>query len=618
MSRLLIPRRRLPLTGLLLLLSSAMLWLIMNWAERTELARLQAAGSHRLEIYAGSLRNTVSRYSYLPRVLALNQEVRDLLAHPQDPTLQARANRYLETINQEAGSASLFVLDIDGTAIASSNWREAGSYIGNHYTFRPYYQQARVGRPGRFYGIGTTTGQAGYFLSLPIYQQRALIGIAVVKVSLDALEASWKAGAEQVLVADHQHIVFLATDTRLKMRALQPVPPAVQSVIRDSRQYTATHFPALPVHIDRPVDVNTAVWQLSDANGQTQQFLTQRLPLPEFDWQMLLLTDAASARRASHAALYAGVPTLAAIYFGLFAYLQRRRRIRDNLAAKALLEQANNVLEQKVADRTQDLQQINQALSDEIRVRQHAEAELHATQNELIQAAKLAVLGQMAAGITHELNQPLAAMRTLTDNAQTLLARQQSAAVQSNLNLIANLTDRMGRITSQLRSFARRGGDDARPVSLQASLSAALMLLDQRIRQQQVDIDMILPRDDYWVVFEPIKLEQVLINLLRNALDALQGRADPRIVIRTQVHETQITLMLQDNGPGIESNHLPRLFDPFFSTKRDHDSMGLGLSISLAIAHEFGAELTAGNLPEGGACFSLILQASPQKEATHA
>ncbi|MBB5018727.1 two-component system C4-dicarboxylate transport sensor histidine kinase DctB [Chitinivorax tropicus] len=608
MLNLMIPPRHRPLAGLLILLSLAVLTLTMHWAEQAELSRLREAGNHRLEIYAGSLRSTISRYSYLPRVLALNQDVRDLLLHPADTHLQRRANRYLETINQEAGSATLFVLDLNGTAIASSNWSAAGSYIGNNYGFRPYFQQARQSRPGHFYAIGTTTGQAGYFLSLPIYQQRSLLGIAVVKINLETLESSWRSSTEQVLVADANHIVFLSSAPHLKMHALHPVTDlAAQSILR-SRQYTTTHFPPLPVQPSPQRDSISQQWRLVDDHGRTRHYLAQRQALTDLDWQMWLLTDAASARHARQLALLAGVPSLAALYFGLFAYLQRRCRIRDNLAAKALLEQANNALEQKVIARTHDLQQMNHALSAEIRERQHAESELRAAQHELVQAAKLAALGQMAAGITHELNQPLAAMRTLTDNAQTLLSRNQIEAARGNLGLIANLIDRMGRITSQLRSFARRG-DAPQQVSLYAALSGALSLLDQRIRQQQVTIDMALPADRYEVWFEPIKLEQILINILRNALDALYNQLESHIIIRAQLQHDQITLTILDDGPGIHPDHLPRLFDPFFSTKRDPDSMGLGLAISLATAREFGADLSAHNHPAGGACFVLTLKA---------
>jgi two-component system C4-dicarboxylate transport sensor histidine kinase DctB len=259
-----------------------------------------------------------------------------------------------------------------------------------------------------------------------------------------------------------------------------------------------------------------------------------------------------------------------------------------------------------VTERTADLVTANTHLQHEMSERRRAE-------EGLVQAGKLAALGQMAAGITHELNQPLAALRTLSANAGVFLQRGRMTDAVKNLEVIGELIDRMGKITGQLRSFARKDPVQLRTVSLKRSLANALVLLNQRTREQAVAIEEEWPDRDVCVLGDSTRLEQVIVNLAANAMDAMAGEAQPQMTIAITEVGDRVQIAVRDNGPGIATQHLRRLFEPFFTTKESGQGLGLGLVISIGIARELGGDLTAANRPEGGAEFVLHLQQAPQE-----
>jgi two-component system C4-dicarboxylate transport sensor histidine kinase DctB len=280
---------------------------------------------------------------------------------------------------------------------------------------------------------------------------------------------------------------------------------------------------------------------------------------------------------------------------------QRRLFVAQNLAAKEALQQANDALEVKVAERTGDLIASNDRLQQEIGERRRAE-------EGLVQAGKLAVLGQMAAGITHELNQPLAALSMLSANACTFLDRGRLDNTRENLERIGDLTDRMGKITGQLKAFARKDPVSVRPLTVEQSIHNALFLLDQRIRQSNLEVVLSLPDHSVRVLADATRLEQVLVNLIANALDAMEGSTEACVTIEVIENDGRIAVAVRDNGPGIGHEQMPHLFEPFFTTKEPGKGLGLGLAISSSIVRELGGELSARNRPEGGAEFTLWLQ----------
>ena len=244
-------------------------------------------------------------------------------------------------------------------------------------------------------------------------------------------------------------------------------------------------------------------------------------------------------------------------------------------------------------------------------------AELRALQSDLVHAGKLAALGQMSAGVVHELNQPLAAMRTLSDNAAVLLEKGRLKDAAGNLQRIANLINRLGRLTQQLKVFAHKSQEPLRPVVVRQVIQDALFVVTSRMRELDITVNVAIAPDDISVLADDVRVEQVLINLLGNAADALSDAAARRIDIHAAAHEGQCQLTIRDSGAGIHPDVLPRLFEPFVTTKPAGKGLGLGLMISAHIVREFGGRLYARNLAQGGAEFVVELPLAPPTKGEH-
>ena len=503
----------------------------------------------------------------------------------------------------------LYILDNKGTALASSNWNEEASFVGVDLSYRPYFQDAMQRGSGRFYAIGTTSGAPGFFFARALRDGERKLGVGALKVSIDHLEQTWAGSTDVVLAADANGVIFLSSNPEWRFHTLGPLPPAAAQRIETTRQYWNVQLTPLRIETRKVLSDGARAVTVNASEGGQQtdlDYLELRQPVPEAGWNLILL----SSRRPVHelrqlAVTLAGLLSTVLLLLILYAR-QRSRSMAESLAAKEALERANDALERKVTERTADLLTANTQLHREMSERRRAE-------EGLVQAGKLAALGQMAAGITHEINQPLAALRTLSANAGVFLQRGRMNDAVKNLEVIGDLVDRMGKITGQLKAFARKDPVQLRPVSLRRSLANALFLLNQRTGEQGVTIVEEWPDRDVWVYADSTRLEQVIVNLVANAMDAMAGEAEQRMTIAITEVGDQVQIAVRDNGPGIPNHHLPRLFEPFFTTKESGKGLGLGLVISIGIARELGGDLTAANRPEGGAEFVLRLQQAPQE-----
>jgi two-component system C4-dicarboxylate transport sensor histidine kinase DctB len=293
---------------------------------------------------------------------------------------------------------------------------------------------------------------------------------------------------------------------------------------------------------------------------------------------------------------------------------QRRAAVAQKLRAREDLQHAYDNLETMVEERTSELNAMTQSLSQEIEVRSKAEQKLHITQNELFQAGKMAVLGQMSASITHELNQPLTALRTMSDNAVILLERGRLDDARRNLAKISQIAARMGAITGQLKVFARKSTTSLTSVSIPTAISNALFLVERRLQVENVRFTLQLPPDDIFAMCESNRLEQVLVNLYANALDAMNGSDVRSLRVTVECKAPLVLIHVADTGPGLSTEVCEHLFEPFFTTKPQGLGLGLGLAISEQITRQFGGVLRADNAPGGGAIFTIELQMATQEE----
>ena len=275
---------------------------------------------------------------------------------------------------------------------------------------------------------------------------------------------------------------------------------------------------------------------------------------------------------------------------------------------EAALRKAHQRLEQRIAERTADLVLTNSTLLEKIKALKTTEHILRESRDNAVQAGKLAVLGQMSAGISHEISQPLTAIHTFTDNATNLLERGDVPEALENLGIISRMTDRIGAIVAEIKLFSRKSPDKKQAISIVNALNHASMLVEPQRRQLDVILDVQPFQETLQVWAEVVRFEQVLVNLLRNSLDAFSEQPDKRITVTVTRHEPEIHIVISDTGTGIPEEVIPRLFESFVTTKPSGQGLGLGLAISHMIITEFGGKLTARNLDAGGAEFTIVLK----------
>jgi two-component system, NtrC family, C4-dicarboxylate transport sensor histidine kinase DctB len=576
----------------------------------------------RVDRTASALKSTLERYESLPYLLAEHPFVQDVLVSPTAPNV-ARANHYLEDLNRHARATATYIIQADGLCVSASNWQEPESFVGSEYQFRPYFVDAVKGGVGRFFGIGTISHDPGYYISQPVRRDGQIVGVAVVKLNLE-----WFQGAdasEPLIVTDDHGVIFLSSVPAWKYHTVRPLSGTVADSIYQTRQYAQQEIPPLPVTIEHMLEGDAQIVRIGGGR-YAPRYLASRRAMGEPDWQLITLASVAPVDAdARNDAIVTGFGYISLCLLA-FYWRMRRARVREMIRSRELLQRAYAELNQRVAERTADLSQANEQLKKEVSERTRAEQELRSAHDELIQASKLAALGQMAAGITHELNQPLAALRGFSDNTRVFLERGDQESARENLEAIAALTERMGKITNQLKLFVGR----ARPRSARAPLARALRNVLALLQKRLQDVELVLtvvdaeagtcarfdPSDEqpeFVANCDDLRLEQVLINLLSNAVDAAGGHPSvgimaPRIEIDIEATEATLAISVHDNGPGIPDDVLPRLFEPFFTTKEMGQGLGLGLAISSSIARDAGGSLVARNAPDGGALFVLTLR----------
>ena len=608
------PLRYLPILLLLLALMGLSGFGAHRFAQQLGLAELQTTGLHRLDLYTASLEREIGKYAFLPGTLGLERDVLALLGQADDGKLAHQVNAYLEQLNERAGTLSIYVINTAGTVVAASNWRRADSFIGEDLSFRPYFREAMAGGSGRFFGIGTTRGQPGYYLASTLSDESRTLGVAVIKVSLEQLEKSWSTVEAPAMVTDENGVVILGSVADWKFTTLRPLDEATRSAFDQTQQYNRRALKPLGMteiaefeHGARLVSIARDGPEIVAVYPVTGRFLAQSRPLPGAPWTLTVLSHLEQVDEIAQSRAMVAVVGAAFLFMLGLMLDQRRRRLKDRLAAREALQKAHDELERKVDERTADLSAANQLLQDEVAERIRAERTLRAAQDELVQAGKLAVIGQLSTGIAHELNQPLAALRTLSGNGVRFLERGDVATTRANLERIAQLVDRMGLITSQLRTFARKSSGQLQPVALCHALDNALALLEPRLRQADAEIVRHCPLPEPWARCDANRLEQVLVNLIGNALDAMDGQPAPRIELDCTGSDGQARLSVRDHGPGLAEEALAHLFEAFFTTKAAGVGLGLGLTISAGIVRDFGGTLSGANHPGGGAVFTLEL-----------
>jgi len=582
-----LPRRpRWRSLALLALILAPLLWPLERLAEHYYRTELLSQNRQTLDLYVANLLGTLHRYEVLPQILGDLPGLRATLANPQDKQTQEQANLLLMNTARQTGAEVIYLMAPNGDTLAASNWDKRDSFVGRNFAFRPYFSNAMAGKLGRFFGLGTTSAKRGYFFAAAVRDGNTVIGVLVVKVDLDLTETLWGKTPEQLLVTDHNGVVILTSNPNWRFRATRPLSEEEKQAIVAIQPY--------PTRDPRPLQL--------DENG----WLTQTQQIDETGWSVNILAPKVLVSRPVRTVVAIGGATLLVLMLLLGILMQRRRHYLDRIHFEG---KARRELEARVIERTSDLEGLNRRLRQEVLEREHAQQELFRAQDELVQAGKLSALGTMSASISHELNQPLAAIRSYAENTEILLDHQRTDDARGNLKLISELTGRMASIIAHLRAFARRDRHAPESVALQPALDDALALLAKRRRAMDVELIRDLPDATLWVQAGETRLRQVLGNLLANALDALTEKGPPRKLWISAEHNAEgVNLYIRDNGPGFSREALEHAREPSFTTKTRTQGLGLGLAICDTLMRALGGELLFANHPEGGALLTLRLR----------
>ncbi|MDG1407536.1 MAG: ATP-binding protein [Octadecabacter sp.] len=527
--------------------------------------RTRGAAEVRLALYSANLLSELQRNSIVPQLLARDPALIGALNSGDYTQSTARLLSFVD----EIGAASLVLMDTDGRIVAATDRERLGQ---NQRTQQSFVDALRS-------NITTFTvdereeGGFNFTYSRRVEDNGQTIGVVSVGVDLAKLERSWAGISDAVMVLDSLGNAILATEPRWRGRSEEEALTLLDPQVAIDRALRGTpDWSALPI----------------DVYLRGDGVMRQEVRVPFQGWRVVSFTTFQSVRERVNAILALEIMGFAILLAGLFWFLSRR----SNLAARMFQLE------------TAELRQLNRRLQQEIAERKKVEKDLEVAEQTVAQTSKLAALGEMSAAVSHELNQPLAAMKTYLAGARLLISRERPDEAVVAVGRIDSLIDRMGVITKQLKSYARKGSDRLEPVDVKDALQSSLSMMEPQLRQRQVAITRTLPDEPVMIYADRMRLEQVIVNLLRNALDATKMSPDPNIEILLAQGDV-VRLSVRDNGSGIED--LDELFEPFYTTKAPGDGTGLGLAISSGIVNDFGGRLTARNAIKGGAVFEVEL-----------
>ncbi|GGE43479.1 two-component sensor histidine kinase [Actibacterium pelagium] len=527
--------------------------------------RTRTLAQVRVALYSGNLMSEVQRASIVPLLLSRDPALIGALNSGDFSSTSQRLISYVE----EIGAASLLLLDADGKVVAASNRQLLGSDLSD----QPFFLATADNQDTVFVSFETEKGDYEFAYSRQVRSENSTVGVVVVEVDLAQFEQRWAGISDAVAVIDSTGRILLATEPRWRGLTIEE----------------ALKVRSAPTAIERAIRV-TSDWGVlpTDLYSPESQVMRNEVAMPFEGWQLVSFTTFASVRERVNTFLALEIMGFAILLAFSFYFLSRRAQSRSIFFQRESAE----------------LRQLNARLQREIAERERAEKNLEVAEQTLEQSSKLAALGEMSAAVSHELNQPLAAMKTYLAGARLLLERKRGEEALTSFHRIDDLIERMGAITRQLKSYARKGGEAFEPFDLRESLSTSLSMMEPQLRSRDVRISRSVPSEPVFVMGDRLRVEQVIINLLRNAIDATKVVSDAEIELILSVGETA-TLTVRDNGHGIDN--LDDLFEPFYTTKQPGDGTGLGLAISSGIVNDLGGRLTARNGDEGGAVFEMQL-----------
>lgn len=604
---------RLILLGFFLIL--VLIVLMHQWLKRSYQEQIISSQKITVDIYRNTLEAALARFDYLPHVLSQNNKLFDQAFNQTE-----LANKSLAAFKESSKVDVIYIMNQDGRTIASSNWDQENSFVGKEYAYRPYFKQALEQQKGQFFGVGATTNIPGYFVSAPYRVGNQVKAVIVAKVLLSSIVDSWSTRTQNdeiVFVADENQVVILTSKQEWLYHSLKPLSLDQNKAIKEQKQFGNNTIQLLAI---KESSENKFQAIISD-----KEYIRSEASSNVMNWKIHYLIPF-SQLNARLITFWSRVLTL--LLIGLAAVLIIRGINNRNALRRSQGESST-------------LRKLNITLETEIEERKQIERQLRKAQVELRRTSKLAAMGQLSASITHEIGQPLTAMRTYIANmsmAQHQLEKTDaSASSLSTLSKLDHLVSRMTAITQQLRYFARSGDRETQPLDLKKAISGAINTTLPSLEEAGINFELQQSKKAVMVEAGKVRLEQVIVNLIKNAMEAIiesstvlesstilesSTKLESSAALETSNHvniqnkwikvslesfENKAILKIDDSGPGVSEEIQKELFEPFFTTKPSGVGMGLGLAISSNIVHELKGTLLVENIPEGGARFIITL-----------
>ena len=512
----------------------------------------------RAAFYESTLVGALERFQHLPFILARDPVV----VAAVNAEARARLNTRLEAFAKQAGLEAIYLMDTDGLTVAASNHRAGQTFLGHNYGFRPYFQQAMAGERGEFYAIGATTSRPGYFVAERVRDADGrTIGVIAVKIDLSPLQQAWRVGGERLLVSNRDGVVLLASDASRLYGALAPISDERRAAIATERQFGAEALDRLD-------------WREDGENAlllDGERYLHAPMSIPRLGWTLHYLADRGPLVERAYLAALGGLAVLTAILLAAATVRSERLRaaLRSSQSHRRELERSNRRLERAQAD--------------------------------LARASKMAAFGQLAASVTHELGQPVSAMRNYLAAAELDATPEERA---ETLGRLRSIIGRMENVTRQLKLFSRPGEnggatDPRERFDLRTVVEGAILLVGHDVGEAGLDLRTELPDAPQPIVGDRLRLEQVLVNLMRNAIAAMTENDEEtgdvpqsnRLTVRLGERDGAAVFEVEDDGPGIGARSIEELQEPFHTTRPSGQGMGLGLAIAAAIAENGNIQL---------------------------
>ena len=562
--------------------------LVGRIAEQKLMGGLEHRLGNRLDVHVSGLLGDLTDYPSALAMLASDPRVlRAVISGDEEEIGAARAR--LRQYADLSGADSVLIIDAKSRLLVDhENDPEKAATIIDWLARQSAFRMALHGGLGRAFGVVAGDGERRYVFARRIANPGATPALLVITLNLERTELLWRLAGQDILVVDENGVVVLSADQRRSLERLGDVVEAGAAAKAGiSCREGAIH------DLDDQVCVARAIARLG--------------------WHMYLLSDLAPVKRQVRLLQWLTILGLISMALLIGTIGQRRLATQRTLRIK---ENANRLLQQRVTLRTRELEDVNRQLQIQIDERIGKEQALREAQAELVQTSKLAALGQLSAGIAHQLNQPLAALRAYADNARTFIARGRIDSANDNLALISDLTERIGKMTKDLKVIARRQPSKTEPVALPMLVRTVIDQIEKAGTSESVEI--IYDGREAVMLAEPVGLQQVLANLIQNGIDSMEAMnsGEAKVLsIATEIDGGRVKLVVADRGAGIRSSHMDRVFDPFFTTKEVGKGLGLGLSLSASMIQDMGGRLTASNRDGGGACFTIELEDASQRPA---